>query len=450
MANQDEGMNVADLGVATRLTLEQVREVWYTSTPEQRVDMFRGLGLADSEELFHELNAGDKSQIITEVSPRDQRVLLGMLESDEIADVIQHASDDRRAELLTRLATAKRSEVSALLAYAEDVAGGLMNPSYVSLRESMTAHEALMYLRRCARADQRDIYYTYVVDADQRLLGVVSLRELLAAASSRPVVEFMDKDVVTLGEDTDQEEVSRIFSETGLLALPVVNAEGHIKGIVTISDAMEVAEEEQTEDQQKMGGVEALGDRYLEVSRWEMVKKRGGWLALLFLGETATASAMSHYEEHLAKAVMLALFIPLIISSGGNAGSQASTLVVRAMALGEVRLRDWWRVMRRELVLGLTLGAILAVIGMLRIVIWQSLFGTYGEHYFLIGLTVSLTLVLIVTWGSLAGSLLPFVLRRAGLDPATASTPFVATLVDVTGLIVYFSVASVVLRGTLL
>ncbi len=446
----DQDMVAASQASATGATLTEVRERWYSAKPSDRLKMFQQLSLDDSEELFEELDAGDRSELITEVPVRQQRLLLGMLEPDDIADVIQQAPSGRRAELLERLTDARRREVSALLAYAQDVAGGLMNSRYVSLRPSMTASEAITYLRLCARADQRDIYYTYVVDNDKRLIGVVSLRQLLAAEAGQKVADFMDADVVRLREDMPQEEVSRVFSQTGLLALPVVDADGRIKGIITIDDAMDVAQEEQTEDVHRMGGVEALGDRYLEVGTWEMIKKRGGWLAMLFFGEMATASAMSNYEDQIAKAVILALFVPLIISSGGNAGSQASTLVVRAMALGEVRMRDWWRVMRRELVLGLSLGCILAAIGMVRILAWQLCFSSYGEHYLLIGATVSLSLVLIVLWGSLAGSLLPFVLRRLGFDPATASTPAVATLVDVTGLIVYFTVASIVLKGTLL
>jgi magnesium transporter len=260
----------------------------------------------------------------------------------------------------------------------------------------------------------------------------------------------MRTNVVTVAEDLDQEAVSNVFAESNLMAVPVVDAEGRIKGIVTIDDIVDVVREEATEDIQKIGGTEALNAPYLEVSMREMLRKRAGWLSALFIGEMLTATAMSNYEDEIARAVVLALFIPMIISSGGNSGSQATTLVIRAMALGDVRLRDWWRVMRRELASGLALGTILGTIGFLRVVLWPTRNQTYGEHYLLVALTVAFSLVGIVLWGALAGSMLPFVLRRVGLDPASASAPLVATLVDVTGIVIYFSVATLFLTGTLL
>jgi magnesium transporter len=278
----------------------------------------------------------------------------------------------------------------------------------------------------------------------------VSFRELFAARAEDLIRDVMRSDPVTVAEDLDQEAVSRLFATNHFLALPVVDAEGRMKGVVAIDDIVDVVREEATEDIHKIGGSEALDAPYLAVSFASMTRKRAGWLAALFLGEMLTATAMARYEHDIARAVVLALFVPLIISSGGNSGSQASTIVIRAMALGEVRLRDWWRVIRRELASGVVLGAILASIGLLRVLSWQWLFGIYGEHYVQIALTVALSLIGVVTFGTLAGSMLPFVLRRLGLDPASASAPFVATLVDVTGLIIYFSVASFVLRGTLL
>jgi magnesium transporter len=251
-------------------------------------------------------------------------------------------------------------------------------------------------------------------------------------------------------EQMDQEELSRLFATHRYLAFPVVDQEGRMKGIVTLDDIVDVVREEATEDIQKIGGTAALDAPYLRVGIGHMIRKRAGWLAVLFLGESLTATAMGYFEAEIARAVVLALFVPLVISSGGNSGSQATTLVIRAMALGEVKLRDWWRVMHREILSGLGLGAILASIGILRILLWQSLFHTYGAHSFLIAMTVASSLVGVVLWGSLVGSMLPFVLRRLGLDPATASAPFVATLVDVTGLIIYFSAAKVILSGTLL
>jgi len=294
------------------------------------------------------------------------------------------------------------------------------------------------------------IYYSYVLDAEQRLIGVVSFRELFDADDSRRVRDIMRTALVTVTDETPQEEVSFLFARSSLIAIPVVDAERRMKGIVTLDDIVHVVAEQATEDIQKMGGSESLGAPYLEVGFLQMIKKRAGWLSALFLGEMLTATAMGFFEHEIEKAVVLALFVPLIISSGGNSGSQASTLVIRAMALGEVRLRDWWRVIRGEVFAGLALGGILASIGIARILIWVRLFHAYGAHYLLVAFTVAASLVGVVTFGTFAGSLLPFVLRRLGFDPASACAPFVATLVDVTGLFIYFTAASIIMKGTLL
>jgi magnesium transporter len=294
------------------------------------------------------------------------------------------------------------------------------------------------------------LYYAYVLDGEQRLLGVTSVRELFTAAPEKLVRDIMDTQVISAREDTDQEAVARLFAAHDLLAVPVVDDQNRMKGIVTVDDIVDVVQEEATEDVQKFGGMNALDAPYLETRFVPMIKKRAGWLSVLFLGEMLTASAMGVYEEEIARAVVLALFVPLIISSGGNSGSQASTLVIRAMALGEVGLKDWWRIIRRELAAGVTLGCILAAIGVVRILVWQRLFHSYGGHYALVAATVAVSLVGVVAWGTLSGSMLPFILRRIGFDPASASAPFVATLVDVSGLVIYFNVGAVLLRGTLL
>jgi magnesium transporter len=314
----------------------------------------------------------------------------------------------------------------------------------------MTVDEAISYVRKQMREQPRTIYYGYVLDAEQHLLGVVSFRELFTATVRTRVAEIMTRQVTTIPEQMDQEAVSHIFSHSHLVALPVVTAEGQMKGIVTVDDVVDVVQEEATEDMQKVGGVEALDAPYLQIELRKMIRKRVGWLSVLFLGEMLTASAMGFFEKEIARAVVLALFIPLIISSGGNSGSQATTLVIRAMALGEIRLRDWWRVIQREVVAGLGLGLVLAVIGFLRIVTWEGLFHTYGPQYLSIAATVSCSLIGVVMWGTIAGSMLPFILRRLGFDPASASAPFVATLVDVSGLVIYFTVAAIILRGRLL
>jgi magnesium transporter len=278
----------------------------------------------------------------------------------------------------------------------------------------------------------------------------VSFRDLFTAPSEKPLAEVMHRDLILVPENMDEESVARLIAQHDLHALPVVDTDGRMKGIVTVDDIVDVVQEAATDDIQKLGGMEALGSPYMETSLRSMIMKRAGWLSALFLGEMLTASAMGHYEDEIAKAVVLALFVPLIISSGGNSGSQATTLIIRAMALGEVTAKDWWRIVQRELWAGLTLGLILAVIGLVRILLWQGLFQTYGEHYAAVAATVAVSLVGVVMWGTLAGSMLPFVIRRLGFDPASASAPFVATLVDVCGLVIYFNTAQLLLRGSLL
>jgi magnesium transporter len=333
--------------------------------------------------------------------------------------------------------------------YPEDEAGGLMHPGFVAISPEITVEEAISQLRQHAGHVEM-IYYAYVLDEAQRLVGVVSFRELLAADRSKKVRDVMRTDFASVSEEEDKEVVAQLLAKRRLIALPVLDHQGRMLGIVSSTDLASVVQQEASEDILKIGGMEALEGPYMEVTFGQMVRKRAGWLAILFLGEMLTATAMGYFSDEISRAVVLALFIPLIISSGGNSGSQATTLVIRAMALGEIRLRDWWRVIRRELMAGVTLGTILGMIGVTRIILWHALRGTYGEHYLVIALTIGCSLIGVVLFGTLAGSMLPFILRSCRLDPASASAPFVATLVDVTGLIIYFSVASVILRGILL
>ena len=298
--------------------------------------------------------------------------------------------------------------------------------SFIALNGSWTAERAIHYLRR-VRPDADLAYYLYVVDPSGKLEGVVSLRDLIIAQPGVHLSEIMNADVRRARDDMDQEEMARMVQRYDLVALPVVDAEERLVGVITVDDVLDVVEEEATEDIQKLGAVQKLGEPYLEVPLWRMIRKRAGWLAALFLGEMLTATAMGQFQEEIVRAVVLALFVPLIISSGGNSGSQATTLVIRAMALGEVRLRDWWRVVARELSTGLALGLILATIGLVRIVAWQGFFHAYGEHYVLVALTVAFSLIGVVVWGSVAGSVLPFILRGLGLDPASASAPLAAS-----------------------
>jgi magnesium transporter len=432
------------------LTHTELRDSWDVLSPEEREESFRVLSRIEQEEFFLDSPAADQRQLLTLAPGPERRAWLRILPPDDAADLIQLHPRGERPGLLALLDDATRSEVTALLAYAEDDAGGLMNPRFARVRPDMTVDQAISYLRRQARDRVVTIYYAYALDADQRLLGVVSFRDLFAARPEQTVADVMRREVITVRDDMDQEAVSKVISRHDLMALPVVDAAGRMKGLVTLDDIVDVVEEEATEDMQRLGGTEALGAPYLRISLPRMVKKRAGWLAALFLGEMLTATAMARFQDEIARAVVLALFVPLIISSGGNSGSQATTLVIRAMALGEVRLRDWWRVARREVVSGLGLGIILGSIGVSRILIWEGVFHTYGTHAGLVAATVGLSLIGVVLWGCLAGAMLPFGLRRLGMDPASASAPFVATLVDVSGLIIYFSVAGVVLGGTLL
>lgn len=443
-------MNVETSSDEDRITAEDLRDAWPFLDRGERVVDFGLLARGEAEDFLLGLSGLDLADLILALPKEQRRSWVRLLPPDDAADLLQAVPPEEKDGLFQLLDEPMKREVTALLAYAEDRAGGLMNPRYARLRPELTVDEAINYLRRQAKEQLETIYYVYVIDEQQRLLGVVSFRELFQAKADAKVKDVMHQEVITVGDQDDQEKVSRVFAAHDLVAVPVVDAEGHLKGIVTVDDIVDVVEEEATEDIQKLGGMEALDAPYLHVAFFDMVKKRGGWLAALFLGEMLTASAMATFEDQIAKAVVLALFVPLIISSGGNSGSQATTLVIRAMALGEVRMSDWWRVVRRELLTGLALGLGLGTIGFLRVYAWHWISPIYGDHYVMIGLTVASSLVGVVMTGTVTGSLLPFVLRRAGLDPASASAPFVATLVDVTGLVIYFSVASVLLSGTLL
>ena len=431
-------------------TSSELYDAWSVLSLEERIDAFELLKREAADDFFLQLGARDRAQLLLGLPAGEQRLWMRMLAPDDAADLIQEAPSDERENLLLLLDESMRREVKGLLVYAEDQAGGLMNTRYSRLRPDMTVDEAISYLRRDARGREKTVYYVFVVDSDEHLLGVVSFRDLLVAPGDKLVRDVMRAEVVSAPEDLDQEALSKLFMRHHLLMMPVVDAQGRIKGVVNLNDIVDVVQEEATEDIQKLGAVQTLDEPYLQVPLVRMIRKRAGWLAALFLGEMLTATAMGQFEAEIARAVVLALFVPLIISSGGNSGSQATTLVIRAMALGELRLRDWWRVIRREVFTGLGLGLILASIGLIRIVLWQGLFASYGEHYLLVALTVAFSLVGVVLWGSVAGSILPFILRGLGFDPASASAPFVATLVDVTGLVIYFTIAAVVLRGTLL
>ena len=400
-------------------------------------DVFEYLRAPAQEALVKTMGQEDVASVLNHMSPDDRTLLFGELP----ANVTKH--------LLSLLTPVERAEAITLLGYDPGTIGRLMTPHYIAVREHWTVQQVMDYVRSHGQ-DSETLNVIYVVDERGLLIDDIRMREFLVVPLTRHVSDLMDRRFVALKATDAQDAAVEVFRREDRTALPVTDTQGVLIGIVTVDDALDVAERRATREMQRVGGSEALDEPYMEIALGRMVKKRAGWLVVLFLGEMLTATAMGFFEREIERAVVLALFVPLIISSGGNSGSQASTLVIRAMALGEVRLRDWWRVIRREVVAGALLGLILGAIGFLRISIW-SLFSTlYGPHWFLVATTVGLALTAIVLWGTLVGSMLPLILRRLGFDPATSSAPFVATLVDVTGLVIYFSVGLVVLKGTLL
>jgi magnesium transporter len=393
-----------------------------------------------------------RSEILEAIGAERAAVLLARMTPDERADALEEMDEEVADEILEAIPARERAETERLLQYEPESAGGLMTTEFVSLPETQTVDAALATVRGMARAGRREAMGTvYAVDARGALTGVLSLRELLAAPEGAHIADVAWSDVVTVLVTADREEVAELTSNYDLVAIPVVDGERRLLGVITVDDVIDVIQEEQTEDAQKFGGLEALEEPYLASGFGELLRKRAGWLMILFVGELMTAGAMAYYENEIASAVVLALFVPLIISSGGNSGSQATSLIIRAMALREVQLSDWKRVVLRELPAGFALGTLLGLLGVGRVLLWQSLgLYDYGVYHVRIAFTVGFSLIGVVTFGTMTGAMLPFVLRRLGFDPASASAPFVATLVDVTGLVIYFSVALLLLRGTLL
>lgn len=393
-----------------------------------------------------------RTEVLESMSTHQAAALVTQMTPDDRADALEELEDETYEEILSGLPAEARRETEQLIAYDPDTAGGLMTTEFVSVPEDQTVEQALISVRRLARSNKKEAMHAiYAADVNNTLKGVLSLRELLAAPEGARISDVAWSEPVSVMADADREEVARLTSNYDLVAIPVVDEANHIIGVVTVDDVIDALQEEHTEDVQKFGGMEALDEPYMQIGFLAMIKKRAGWLSALFLSEMLTASAMQHFSDELAKAFVLSLFIPLVMSSGGNSGSQATSLIIRALALDEIRLKDWWRVAMRELPSGLVLGGILGVIGFVRITIWQHTgLYNYGPHYQLLAFTIALSLTGIVTFGSLTGSMLPFVLRRLGFDPASASAPFVATLVDVTGISIYFYVAYLILHGTLL
>ncbi len=418
---------------------------------EEAATVFAALSPTLGPQVFEHLPHKDQSALVEELAD-DTELLSGLLNDispDDRTAFLEELPPSAVQQLLGFLDPEEREIAERLLGYAEDSIGRLVTTDYIALQPEWTVEEAFRQIRRFGR-DSETINVIYVVDEYGRLIDDIRIRDLILAEPEQTVRSLMDNRFIALRVTDDQEEAVNSFRRYDRAVLPVVDAAGTLVGIVTHDDMLDVADEEATEDIQKLGGSEALDEPYMSTPLFTLVKKRARWLVVLFLGEMLTATAMGYFETEIARAVVLAMFVPLIISSGGNSGSQAASLIIRALAIGEVGLRDWWRVMRRELLSGLWLGVILGAVGFLRITIWAAAFGMYGPHWLLVAFVVSLSLVGVVLWGGLSGSMLPLLLKRIGADPAVSSAPFVATLVDVTGLIIYFTMASAVLSGTLL
>jgi magnesium transporter len=417
---------------------------------EDDTAVFRLLPRDQAGRVFAYLPRDHQERLLRTLTNDQARGVLAAMTPDDQARLLEELPAEVTRRILDALSPDELRAARDLLGYPARSAGRYMTPRYVALSPDMTAADALAHVRRAGRG-QETLAVLYVVGADGRLLKELRLGTLVLADPDARVADIPDRPLVSVPATADREDAVRAFRKYDRVALPVTDADGQMLGIITADDIIDVAEQEATEDIQKAGGMEALDGPYMEVGFLQMVKKRGGWLSVLFLGEMLTATAMGYFEGEIEKAVVLAMFVPLIISSGGNSGSQAATLVVRSLALAELRLRDWGRVLWREVRSGLTLGGWLGLIGFVRVAAWQRLgLYDYGPHYLLVGATVWASLVGVVTFGSVAGSMLPFVLRRLGFDPATSSAPFVATLVDVTGLVIYFTAAAVILAGTVL
>jgi magnesium transporter len=441
VAGETEEMHPADLAdVAAAIPRDRVVALLNALGAERAADVLEYLEDDLRSDVLETMTTRQAAQLVTEMTPDDRASALDELEED-VAD-----------EILSALPPDQQRETEQLLAYEDDTAGGLMTTEFVSVPSSQQVEVALAGVRVMARGGRKEAMDTiYTTDEAGRVNGVMSLRELLAAPEGAVMSEVAWSEVVTVTVHAGRDEIVERTQKYDLVAVPVVDENMRLVGVVTVDDVIDIVQEDATEDVQKLGGMEALDDPYIQSGFFTLLRKRAGWLTVLFIGEMLTAVAMGRFQDEIQRAAVLALFVPLIISSGGNSGSQATSLLIRALALREVRLRDWWRVAMRELPSGLLLGAILGLLGFARIEIWQAFGWTaFGVGHTMLALTVALSLIGVVTFGTLVGAMLPFALKRFGLDPASASAPLVATLVDVTGLVIYFSLALLLLRGTYL
>lgn len=428
-----------------------IAEIFNKLNIEQVKFLYSFLDEQIAADVLVELEEDVREDILASLTSKEiAEQLIDNMDSDDAADVIAELSDELQDEVLSHMEdTEQASDIVDLLNYDENTAGGLMAKELVRVHVNSNSVECVREIREQAD-DVENIYSIYVVDDDEKLVGLLSLKKLVISPTRSKIADIYDPKVISVKTNTDAEEVANIMDKYNLVVLPVVDALGRLVGRITVDDIVDVRREEETEDVQKMGAMEALEEPYMSTPFLQMIRKRVGWLVILFLGETLTATAMSFFEDQIAKAVILALFIPLIISSGGNSGSQASTLIIRALALGEITVRDWWKIVKKEFSTGLVIGLILGAIGFARVALWSYFISSYGPHWQLIACSVGFSLVGVVMWGTLMGSLLPLLLKRLGLDPAVSSAPFVATLVDVTGLIIYFTFSIIFLRGVLL
>ena len=427
--------------IAEQLSLFDVKErniAFIMLNGEKKVEVFSYLDINTQKEIIKSLGDKDLSQVLNNIEPDDRTLLFENFPDDLIKRSINLLSEEEKEIALS------------LIGYPIDCIARLMTPNYVQARSDWTVKQVFGHIKKFGKKAET-LNYIYVVDKHNKLIDDLRIGQLLMADQDDTMLKLMDENFISITAVTPIDTALDIFEKYDRAALPITTEKGVLVGIVTADDILDKMKERDTEDIQKFGGVEGLDLSYTKTSLFELVKKRAGWLIILFIGEMFTASAMGYFDAEIQKAVVLALFVPLIISSGGNSGSQAASLIIRAMALGELKLKDWWYVMRKEIFSGFFLGLILGIIGFLRIFIWQQTgLYDYGVYWVWVALSVSISLIFIVLWGSLSGSLIPFLLRRAGLDPATASAPFVATLVDVTGLIIYFSVAAIFLSGKIL
>lgn len=418
--------------------------------PEYEHQIVGNMSVHRAAKVFKILDIPTQKNIIHELTPFKTAELLNELPADDRTSLLEELNSEVVKELIKLLDPEERKITLSLLGYPDGSVGRLMTPDYIAVQVDWTVREVIEHIREVGK-DSETIDVIYVVNDKGEFIDDIRIREIILANPDKIVEDIIDHRFITLNVIEDQEVANQTFKMNNRMALPVVDDKNILLGIVTIDDVLWVANEEFSEDMQKMGGTEALDEPYLEMPFLKLFKKRVVWLIVLFLGELLTATAMKYFEDEIAKAVVLVLFVPLIISSGGNSGSQASTLIIQAMAVGELTIADWWRVLRREIIQGLLLGSILGLIGFIRIVVWSSLFPElYGEHYIMIALTVGISLLGVVLWGTLSGSMFPLLLKKLGADPAVSSAPFVATMVDVTGLVIYFSLAFFLLKGLLL